>query len=112
VKQLFGDIPEKKIPARPACSLTSVSTQTLKSGYRFAVWAGGCLASGWPGSDSPDFAAVNVLGDVLSSQRGSLYALVPEGKALDAGFSLSALPKASVATRWRRIHRAATGKRS
>ena len=50
-----------------------------------------------PGSDSPDYAAADILGDVLSSQRGSLYALVPEGKALETGFSLSAMPQASVA---------------
>src|SRR6202007_2553739 len=34
--------------------------------------------------------------DVLSSQRGNLYALVPEGKALEASFSLDSLPGASV----------------
>jgi zinc protease len=36
------------------------------------------------------------LGDVLNSQRGALYALVPEGKALDTGFSLSPLPQTGV----------------
>jgi zinc protease len=96
VKKLFGDIPEKKIPARPEVKLGGVATQTLKLNtdlpYGLAV-----VSLRWPGSDSPDFAAVNVLGDVLSSQRGSLYALVPEGKALDTGFSLSAMPNASVA---------------
>jgi zinc protease len=96
VKQLFGQIPEKKIPPRPDVQLTNVAAQTLHLDtdlpYGLAV-----VSLRWPGSDSLDFAAVNVLGDVLSSQRGSLYALVPEGKALDAGFSMSALPKASVA---------------
>jgi len=96
VKKLFGDIPEKKIPARPDVKLGGVATQTLKLDtdlpYGLAV-----VSLRWPGSDSPDFAAVNVLGDVLSSQRGTLYALVPEGKALDTGFSLSAMPNASVA---------------
>ena len=96
VKKLFGDIPEKKIPARPEVKLGGVATQTLKLNtdlpYGLAV-----VSLRWPGSDSPDFAAVNVLGDVLSSQRGTLYALVPEGKALDTGFSLSAMPNASVA---------------
>jgi zinc protease len=96
VKQLFGSIPEKKLPPRPEVQLGKVSTQTLSMDtdlpYGLAV-----VSLRWPGSDSPDFAAVNVLGDVLSSQRGSLYALVPEGKALDAGFSMSAMPKASVA---------------
>ncbi len=48
------------------------------------------------GPNSPDFAAAQVLGDVLSSQRGSLYALVPQGDALYAGFSLDGLPEASL----------------
>ncbi len=49
-----------------------------------------------PGSSSKDFAATQLLADVLSSQRGSLYALVPEGKALYAGFQLSDLPEAGL----------------
>ena len=34
---------------------------------------------------------------MLSSQRGTLYALEPEGQALETGFSLSGMPEASVA---------------
>ena len=49
-----------------------------------------------PGSNSPDFAATQLLADALSSQRGTLYAMVPEGKALYAGFQLSTLPEASL----------------
>jgi predicted Zn-dependent peptidase len=37
-----------------------------------------------------------LLSDVLSSQRGSLYELVPQGKALYAGFNLSTLPEAAL----------------
>ena len=33
---------------------------------------------------------------MLNSQRGTLYALVPEGRALDTGFSLSPLPQAGL----------------
>jgi zinc protease len=50
-----------------------------------------------PGSDSPDYAAAQVLGDVLASHRADLYALVPAGKALSTDFSLDALPKAGLA---------------
>ncbi len=96
VKTLFDDIPSKKIPARPPVKLSPVSSETLNLNtdqpYGWAV-----LSYRAPGSDSPDFAAMTVLGDVLSSQRGSLYALVPEGKALDAGFAYSPLPQAGVA---------------
>ena len=96
IEQLFGDIPTKKIPPRPTLHLAAVSTQTLNletdQPYGLAV-----VSFRFPGSDSPDYAAADVLGDVLSSQRGSLYELVPEGRALEAGFSLTGLPGASVA---------------
>jgi zinc protease len=95
VKTLFEDIPEKTVPARAQVALPSVSAQTLNLDtdlpYGLAV-----LSYRTPGSDSPDFAAMTVLGDVLGSQRGSLYELVPTGKALDAGFEYSPLPKAGV----------------
>jgi len=51
------------------------------------------LAMRMPGLDSPDFPALEVLSDVLNSERGDLYALVPEGKALAAGFYLGPLAK-------------------
>jgi zinc protease len=96
VKQLFGGIPSKQIPPRPKVQLGKVSAQTLNLNtdlpYGLAV-----LSFRAPGSDSPDFGALTILGDVLSSQRGTLYGLVPEGKALDAGFAVSSLPRASVA---------------
>jgi zinc protease len=50
-----------------------------------------------PGLDSPDFPALEVLSDVLSSHRFELYGLVPQGKALDAEFSLDPLPRAGLA---------------
>jgi zinc protease len=95
VKDLFGAIPRKTLPPQPQVQLGPVKPETLHLNtdlpYGLAV-----DAFRWPGSDSPDFAAAQVLGDVLSSQRGSLYALVPQGDALYAGFSLDALPSASL----------------
>jgi zinc protease len=58
-----------------------------------------------PGSDSPDFAAMQVLSDALSSQRGRLYSLVPEGKALSASFSYDTLTRAGLGLRHRRVPR-------
>ena len=55
------------------------------------------IAFRMPGLDSPDYAAAEVLVDVLNSQRGTLYGLVPQGKALGTGFSFGPLPKASLA---------------
>jgi zinc protease len=96
IQTLFGDIPEKKLPARPQIELGSVTTETLKLDtdlpYGLAV-----IAYRVPGYNSPDYAALQVLSDVLSSQRGTLYALVPQGKALDAAFTVNALPKAGIA---------------
>jgi zinc protease len=96
IKSLFGDIPSKKIPPRPEVQLGAVKAATLKLDtdlpYGLAV-----TSFRVPGSDSPDFAALNILSDVLSSQRGTLYSLVPEGKALYAGFQLDVMPKAGLA---------------
>jgi len=55
------------------------------------------LALRVPGLNSPDFPALEVLSDVLSNQRFDLYGLVPQGKAINAGFSLDPLPQAGVA---------------
>lgn len=96
IKSLYGDIPEKKVPARPPVKLGPLSAQTLRLDtdlpYGLAV-----VSFRIPGSDSPDFAALQVLSDVLSSQRGTLYDLVIQGKALDAEFSVSMLPSAGIA---------------
>ena len=95
VKRLFGDIPPKKLPERPAVNLEAVKANTISLEtdlpYGLAV-----ISFRMPGSNSSDYAATEVLADVLASQRGTLYALEPEGKALYAGFSLSSLPDASV----------------
>jgi zinc protease len=95
VRKLFGPIPSKKLPARPEFTFQPVSAQTLnlKTDLPYGL---SVISFRMPGSSSPDFAAAEVLADVLSSQRGSLYALVPEGKALYAVFSLESLPRASL----------------
>jgi len=96
VKDLFGTIPAKTLPARPPMNLEPVKTDTLHLTtdlpYGVAV-----AAFRWPGSKSPDFAAAQVLADVLGSRRSSLYDLVPEGKALSAEFSFDTLPQSSLA---------------
>lgn len=97
VKELFGKIPAKKIPARPEVNLRPVKTGTLDltSDYPFGVAA---VSFRMPGTDSPDYAAAEVLNDVLNSERGTFYALVPDGKALFVQFaSASELPKSSLA---------------
>jgi zinc protease len=96
VKRLFENIPAKKLPGRPAVNLQTVKPATLHLtsdlSYGLAV-----ITFRLPGSDSDDSAAAQVMGDVLSSHRGELYALVPAGKALSMEFALGSLPKGSLA---------------
>ena len=88
VKTLYESIPSRPLPPRPAIKLQPVKAEkfTLPSDYPYTL---AIVSYRMPGTDSKDFAAVHVLSDVLSSQRGDIYALVPEGKALDAGFELA-----------------------
>lgn len=95
VKKFFSNIPAKKIPGRPQIRLKDVKPETLRlktdQSYGLVM-----ISFRMPGYDSPDYAASKVLSDALSNQRGNLFALVPEGKALYAGFDLSTLPKAGL----------------
>ncbi|HTV76886.1 MAG TPA: pitrilysin family protein [Steroidobacteraceae bacterium] len=96
VKQLFGAIPRKTLPARKPVDL-----QPLKA-TSFAVDTDRpegtqMIAFRVPGLDSKDIPALEVLSDVLSSRRFDLYGLVPQGKALGAEFSIDPLPKAGLA---------------
>jgi zinc protease len=97
VRQLYGGIPSHPLPPRPAVHLQPFQTQsfTLASNLPYTL---GFIAYRMPGTDSPDYAALQILSDVLSSQRGNLYAMVPEGKALETQFGVGeSYPKASVA---------------
>ncbi len=92
VTQLFGDIPRKTLPARPDIKLRPVRAQSLelKSDLPYGMQV---TAMRMPGLDSPDYAACEVLADVMSSQRGALYELVPQGKALSTDFTFEPLAK-------------------
>jgi zinc protease len=85
IQKLYGAIPSRPLPPRPQIHLQPVKpeTFTLPSDYPYIE---SVVAFRMPGSDSPDYAAATILTDVLSSQRGALYALVADGKALGAGF--------------------------
>ena len=95
IKALFGGIPAKALPARPAVRLGPVKHEliTMKTDRPYGLVS---IAFRIPGYDSPDYAASVVLSDVLSSQRGDLYALVPEGKALFSGFEIAPLRRAGL----------------
>ncbi len=95
VKTLFESIPSRDLPGRPTVHLNPMKSATIRLDtdlpYELAV-----VAYRLPGYNSPDYAAGEVLADVLGSQRADLYALVPQGKALDAGFSTQELPVATI----------------
>jgi len=95
VTRLFGKIPRKTLPARPSIRLKPVRAQSLqlKSDLPYGLQV---ISMRMPGLDSADFAACEVLADVLNSPRGALYELVPQGKALAAGFDFEPLAKAGL----------------
>ena len=96
IRDLYGDIPRRPIGARPEITLGPVKhdTFTLDSNLPYTL---ALVSYRLPGTDSPDYAAARVMADVLASQRGNIYALVPAGKALEAQFEMAeTYPKASV----------------
>ena len=96
VKRLYGSIPRRPIGKRPVVTLRPVKQEsfTLDSNLPYTL---AFIAYRLPGTESADYAAARVMADVLASQRGDLYALVPAGKALYANFDLAeTYPKASV----------------
>jgi zinc protease len=95
VRSLFESIRTGKTPSRPVVQLKPLKAAEIKVEsdlpYKLVV-----VAYRLPGYDSPDYAAGEILADVLGSKRGNLYALVPDGKALSADFNFSALPKSAI----------------
>ncbi len=96
IKALFGPIARHRLPARPKMTFKPVKPQifTIDSDYPNFTRV---IAMRFPGLDSKDFPALEVLADVLSSRRFDLYGLVAQGKALGAQFELEPFEKASIA---------------
>jgi zinc protease len=95
VKKVLGNIPAAQLPARPEFNFGTVKPDTLNldTDLPYGLTA---ITFRFPGADSPDFAAAQILSDVLSSQRGKLYGLVPQGNALSAEFDYETLPKSGL----------------
>jgi zinc protease len=95
VRKIFDNIPSAQLPARPEFNFQAVNADMIKldtdSPYGMTA-----ITFRFPGSDNPDFAAAQILSDVLSSQRGKLYDLVPQGRALFAEFAYDTMPKAGL----------------
>jgi zinc protease len=95
VRKHFSGIPSRNIPERHAIHLEPLKrkTFTLKTDQSYGMVA---ISFRMPGYNSRDYPATEVLADVLGSQRGNLFNLVVDGKALDIEFSLNTLPAAGL----------------
>jgi zinc protease len=95
VKKVFGEIPSKELPSRPDYNFSPVTPDTMRldTDLPYGMTA---ITFRFPGAESPDFAAAEILSDVLSSERGKLYGLVPEGNALSAEFDYETLQKSGL----------------
>jgi len=95
VKQLFGSIPSRKLPTRPQYHFRPLKAKTISVVSDLPVPII-LVTYRLPGFDSPDYAASQVMADVLGSQRGDLFALAAEGKALQTGFEGNPLPQSGL----------------
>lgn len=96
VKSLFGDIPKRNLPARPAFDFKPMAAQTIKLPTDLPV---GVAALAWrmPGLRDRDYATALVLSDALASKRGKLFEMGLTGKALFGQFQGSFMPHAGIA---------------
>ena len=88
---VFGPIARRAVPVHAKVELPPLEARTIE----LPTSAGNgtvTLALRFPGFLAKDFAAADVLGDVLGSERGALFALGENGTALSAGFGFSAYP--------------------
>ena len=89
VEAAFGDIPRRDVPPHAPIVTGAVQPKTLAFPTDFPVGLV-TLAYRMPGLKAVDFAAADILGDVLGSRRFALYGLVPTGRALLAQYSYRA----------------------
>jgi zinc protease len=95
VKTLFGAIPRKNLPARPAFDFRPMQAKTIQLPTDLPV---GVVAMSWrmPGLRDKDYATAAVLAGAMSSKRGDLFAMGLTGKALFGSFSTDFMPHAGV----------------
>jgi zinc protease len=97
IKELFGAVPKRAVPAHPEIHLKPVTSESfvMDSDLPYILQV---ISFRFPGTASPDYAASRILADVISSQRAALYDLVPQGKALGTEFGMvESYPMASAA---------------
>ena len=95
VKQEFGDIARRTLPARPAFAFKPVQARTVQlptDNPYGSVYLGYRL----PGLTSKDYATALVLGSALGSQRAALAGMRYDGTALFGGFFAQGMPQAGL----------------
>ena len=95
VQALFGDIPRRDLPDHAAFTVKPIQQQTLALATDFPAGLV-TIAYRMPGLGDRDFAAADVLADVLGSERGALFGLVPAGRALMSQFAFHPKPDVGV----------------
>jgi zinc protease len=95
VRTIFEGLLPSPLPPAPVYRFDLVKPELLKldTDQPYGMTA---MVFRFPGTDSPDYAAAEILSDVLSSQRGRLYGLVPQGRALFTQFAYDPLPHAGL----------------
>lgn len=95
VKEFFGDLPAAPLPPREKVVLrplrSAIYHETSDEPFTAVL-----LGYRMPGYDSRDYAAGQILGDVLSSPRSTFGGLSYTGNALQTGFFTQDYTKASV----------------
>ncbi len=93
--RLFGAIPSAPLPAHPSFALPSPKLADVT--FDTALPLGFALvAYRFPGSDSHDFAAAEILANVMADERSPFFSGLPHDKVYNATFVLDDMPKASL----------------
>ncbi|HUY40250.1 MAG TPA: pitrilysin family protein [Candidatus Dormibacteraeota bacterium] len=95
VRRIFGDVPAAPLPRRPTVRLRPLTAVTYRESSDLPVTVV-MLGYRMPGYRSPDYAAGQILGDVLASQRSALYELVARGKMLYTTFQADSYARTSI----------------
>ena len=95
VRALFGDVPAAPLPPRAPVRLQPLHAATYHDTSDQAFTAV-MLGYRLPGYDSRDYAAAQILGDVLDSQRSDFGSMPFTGQALGAEFFVQSFPKTAI----------------
>jgi len=95
VKQEFGGIAKKTLPARPAFAFKPVQAKTVQLPTD-SPYGSVYLGYRMPGLTSKDYATALVMSQALGSQRAALAGMRFDGTALYGGFFDQGMPQAGV----------------